>query len=259
MRAQIRNLLLCTMWIAGMHTQAAVLSGYSDIPSAATIVDFDDPSFGFGTDIRNQYASLGIVFGGPSYPGINITNPNLPSYILGDRSPNALQVGPWSNSAGGAPLDIEFSVPATEVGFSYEVSNFANLELRAYNRSNLLIDDVIYTATAGFAGLRETESISHLDLISYDLRFGTPFIDFGIDTFDFAGATAPAPEPASGVLMGLAAILLLLCLAGQRRGRFGSRGKIFGRLSSAWGRDSSVEIPSTILQTDYHFPPITSD
>ena len=112
---------------------------------------------------------------------------------------------------------MEFLVPVTEVGFNYEVSNFANLELRAYNRNNILIDDVIYTTTAGFAGLREAENISHLDLVSYDLRFGIPFANFGMDTLEFAGATASAPEPTSGVLMGPAAMLLLLCLMCQCR------------------------------------------
>ena len=61
---------------------------------------------------------------------IPLTNPNLPRYIPGDQSPNAMQGIPWNNSAGGAPLDLEFSVPVTEVGFSYEVSNFANFEKR---------------------------------------------------------------------------------------------------------------------------------
>jgi hypothetical protein len=210
---------LCLALLAAIPGQASVLSGYSALPATATVVDFDDQSFGFTTEIRNQYASLGVVFGGNSYPGLNLINGNLPQYIPGDRSPNALQVVPWNNSDGGAPLDIEFSVPVTGVGFSYEVAGFGDLELKAYNSDNVLLEDVIYTATSGFAGLRETQSIAHLDLISHDLRFGTPYINFGMDTLQFAGPTVATPEPTSTALIASAGGLLLLFLAGRRSRR----------------------------------------
>lgn len=207
-------LIGATLLLAGSNVSAAVLSNSSDLSLTDTVINFDDPSFNFGSDIRDQYAPVGVVFGGPSYQGLNLINPNLVRYIPGASPPNALQVIP-GGLAGATGLDIEFTNRVVELGFDYEVSNFANLNIAAYRSDGTLIESATFSSVSGFAGLREETEIARLDINSQDLRFSSPtFINIGIDNFEFTAATN-APEPST--FFPLTFVLIGSALVGKKR------------------------------------------
>ena len=194
-------IMMCALAVTG---NAAIIISSSSMATTDTVVNFDDLGFVFGTEIRNQYAANGVIFGGPSYLGDNVINPNLVRYIPNSSQPNALQVIPGASTSG---LDIEFSGPVTEFGFDYEVSLFANLIISAYGSDHRLIETETFTATSGFAGLRESSDISSVEISSLDLRFGDPdSINFGIDNFEFTAV----PEPSAVALALVGGLLLSL-------------------------------------------------
>jgi hypothetical protein len=192
-----------------LSCQGAAITSSSSLATTDTTINFDDPSFVYlQTDIRNQFAALGVIFGGPTYQGVNVINPNLVRYIPGASAPNAVQVVP-----GASGLDVEFLGPVTEFGFDYEVSLFANLTITAYSADNSLIETETFTTTSGFAGLQESTDVAWLNISSQDLRFGNPAsINFGIDNFEFTAV----PEPSFIALLPVLACFVYV-FGGHRR------------------------------------------
>ncbi|HTP88091.1 MAG TPA: PEP-CTERM sorting domain-containing protein [Bryobacteraceae bacterium] len=184
----------------------------SDLPGSATVISFDDVLGGdqnlSGPSVTNQYASLGVVFNNPTYPGQDTIDTNLTSGIPNASAPNALFVhqGGLLLDPIAAPFQILFSVPVVTVGFDYGSSSDSFLELDAYDSNNFLIDVQTFVGTptsigqGGFAGLQESANIARLDVSYHPFSNPSRTFNFSIDNLAYA---APTPEPATWSIVGL--------------------------------------------------------
>jgi len=162
-----------------------------------------------GPSVTNQYASSGVIFNNPAYPGQVTADTNLTPAIPGSSFPNALFVsqGGQMDQPSAMPFQILFSIPITAVGLDYGSSLNSFLRLDAYSSDNTLLESLIYVGSlspiglGGFAGIRESTPIARLDLSYHPYSDPSRTLNFSIDNLRFEAS--PVPEPSAAMLVGL--------------------------------------------------------
>lgn len=203
--------------------------GSSSFSSAATVVDFSDLTGGdcnlCGPTVSNQYATLGVVFSNPSFPGDDTVDTNLAAFLPDFPFPNTLFVyqGGLISDAPAVPFQISFSVPVTMVGFDYGSSLDAYLEVDVYGANNQWIDTLIFVGNRapigldGFAGIQESTPIAQLDVSYHPYSDPSRTLNFAVDDLRFEASSTPEPSSIAFLATGL------FVLALYRRRRWGSR------------------------------------
>lgn len=215
------RLSLCLLgalpWCISLH--ATPIYDASGFGSNATLINFDDLTGGdcnlCGPSVTTQYASLGVTFNNPSFPGQDTADTNLTSLITGASLPNALYVdqGGQVNEPAAAPFQILFSTPVTMVGFDFGSSTDSYLELDVYSGTTLLeTDDFTGTSApiglAGFAGVEESTPITEVDVSYHPNSDPSQTYSFSMDNLEFQGNSVPEPSTLGMLALGSLGIAL---------------------------------------------------
>ena len=193
----------------------------STFSSDAAVVDFSNLTGGncnlCGPTLSNQYASLGVTFNNPSFPGQDTVDTNLAAFMPEFPFPNTLYVyqGGLIGQAPATPFQIMFSVPVTTVGFDYGSSPGAYLEVDIFGTSNQWIDTMFFVGNSapigldGFAGIQESSPITRLDLSYHPNSDPSRTLSFALDDIRFEGISAPEPSTVAMVAISLLGLVLL--------------------------------------------------
>jgi len=220
-----------TLWLAGTLISGLSLKGSpifspSDFSSNATIINFDNLTGGdcnlCGPSVTDQYASLGVIFNNPSYPGQDTADTNLTASFPNASPPNLLFVeqGGLLGDEPAQPFQILFSVPVTMVGFDFGSSTDSYIELDAYGAGHQMLETLDFVGTpapiglASYVGLKESSPIVELDVSYHPLYDPSRTLNFSIDNLEFEGSSTPEPSTFALILTGV-----LVTAFGHRRYR----------------------------------------
>jgi PEP-CTERM motif len=193
----------------------------SSFTNNATFINFDDLTGGAcnlcGPSVTNQYASLGVTFSNPSFPGQDTADTNLTPLITNSSLPNALFVeqGGQIGETPAMPFQILFSVPETMVGLVYGSSTDSYLQLDAYDSTNTLLETLTFVGSsapiglAGFAGIQESTGIARLDVSYHPNSDPSRTLNFSIDNLRFEGSSVPEPSTLGLMAIGILGIAVL--------------------------------------------------
>jgi hypothetical protein len=209
----VLNALICSSLRGGVID-------FSSFTNSATIITFDDLTGGncnlCGPSVTNQYASRGVVFNNPSFPGQDTADMNLTSGIPNSSPSNALFVdqGGHLGETSAMPFQILFSVPVATVGFDYGSSLDSFLCIAVYGTNDTLLETLTYVGTptwlglGGFAGIHESTPITRLDISYHPNYDSSRTFNFSIDELSFEGYSAPESPTELLVAIGLFSIVL---------------------------------------------------
>jgi hypothetical protein len=209
-----------TLWLAGTLISGLSLKGSpifspSDFSSNATIINFDNLAGGdcnlCGPSVTDQYASLGVIFNNPSYPGQDTADTNLTASFPNASPPNLLFVeqGGLLGDEPAQPFQILFSVPVTMVGFDFGSSTDSYIELDAYGAGHQMLETLDFVGTpapiglAGYVGLEESSPIVELDVSYHPFSDPSRTFNFSIDNLEFEGSSTPEPSTFALILTGI--------------------------------------------------------
>lgn len=217
-------LCLLTAVTLGCSLGAATIDVSSFTPGA-TLIDFNNVDGGnchlCGTSISTEYASLGVTFNNPSYPGMDTVQTNLTFGIPGATGPNALYVaqGGHIGDPAAAPFEIDFSIPVTMVGFAYGSSADSFLRVDVYGMNNTMLESLVFVGdpcpigSGGFAGVEESSAITRLELSYHPNADPNRTYNFSIDNLQFQGdppepSITANPEPSTLALLALGILVI---------------------------------------------------
>jgi hypothetical protein len=199
-------------FLAGLIAAAALTT--SAIPAAAAVVlyDFENQPIFTETPFTLTSGGVSAAFAGPSAvdPGAFGIASNFPSptgfqYRL--MSGDFLTIGS-AFGASGSPLTITFSAPISAIRFDFALDDPAHTTSLSFTTSAGGTANAMGSLTAVYRYPEGTLSFAGSPFTSLTLQSNA--IDFQIDNLQVT--TAPVPEPASLLLMGLGLPLIPLLI-----------------------------------------------
>ena len=214
---------LATALIFSVGTANAVIVDFDTLPGGGVISS--------GTEITNQYSSLGVTFGAFEN---NAITPG--PFALYDHA--ALVENPPSNSGNalfncpppgcGARADIlriSFDNPVNDVSWFTDSEGVSPITFEAYDAGGVLLETV--TAISPYGGTAYTfvlteftvDGISRIDMLQPGDNTGWGFDNLSFDNPSLSAEPGPGPGPANVPAPATAALLALGVLMFGRRGR----------------------------------------
>lgn len=197
--------LICSLAAAAPHSRAAPIVRGDFGPDAINL-DFDDltgsTSDCDGDHITDQYENVSFEVPGSSC--VVCARSEIEGNLDGNSDPNFAFFQQNFCDPPATSAQITFAIPVRRVGADFWTSTYASLTWKAYDASDVLIEEITFVGTggidiwSGFAGLDAGSAIiARLELSSDPVGGPESPFNFLLDDFVYEGTASSPVRPGS--------------------------------------------------------------